>query len=205
MNRARSSALSLALLALLPLTACETVQPTPVDQLDLWKDSAAGVSNGTLAEVSTAFWEASLRWDPFQATALGDSRFDDRIPYTSRAARAERVEEIDEMLLQLGAVDPERLGAEDRLTFQLLRESLEQRREQEELGLEDWNVDPLEGPHVDVLKLAEIQPHETARERERLVARWRQLSSYVRQASINLEYGLAEGKVASRLMLAWRT
>jgi uncharacterized protein (DUF885 family) len=67
-----------------------------------------------------------------------------------------------------------------------------------DLGLEDWVVDPLAGPHQRILAVAQVQPHATAREREALEARWVRFDSFVRQASINLGYGKARGKVASR-------
>ena len=84
------------------------------------------------------------------------------------------------------------------LTAELLRTQLENGLARTQLGLEDWVVDPIEGPHIRVLNLATVQPHETAREREQLVDRWEAFSSYLRQEARNLERGRSLGKVASK-------
>jgi len=195
----RHPSLVLAFLApLLPLASCEAIGPAPVAELDLWTDAAAGTADATLAELCAEYWEASLRADPFRATALGDPRYHGDVPLTSQRARSERAAEYEALLTRARAIPPARLNEADALTWELLVGGLEQALEATRLGLEDWTVDPIEGPHVEVLNLARIQPHGTARERRQLVQRWRSLSSYVRQASINLEYGKVRGKVASR-------
>ena len=78
MNTARF--LPVACASLFLVTACETIAPTPVEELDLWSDAAAGVENAALANLCREVWEHRLASDPFQATYKGDPRYDGKVP-----------------------------------------------------------------------------------------------------------------------------
>ena len=185
----------------LTLAACEAIQPflpTPVEELDLWNDAAAGVKNPNLALLCRDVWQAELRHDPFRATYLGDPRWHGKVPDTSLDGRAAWAGKLRGYLERLRVLNLGDLAAEDRLTAELLRAELENGVMHAELGLEDWAVDPLEGPHVRVLNLAGVQPYATERQREQLVERWRGFASYLRQETRNLERGRVGGLVASR-------
>jgi uncharacterized protein (DUF885 family) len=191
----------LPLLLALSFAACETIQPLlppPPEELDLWADAAAGVGHPELAKLCEDAWEASLRRDPFHATYLGDPRYNGKIPDTSLEGRAAWRAQLGGFLERLRRVELAPLSAEDQRTAELLRTRLENETVHTQLGLEEWVVDPLEGPHVVILNLALVQPLATAREREQLVDRWESLASYVRQATRNLARGRADGRVASR-------
>jgi uncharacterized protein (DUF885 family) len=192
-------------LVLIPLAlamgACQAIEPLlppPPEELDLWSDAAAGVSDPALARLCADTWEAQLRHDPFQATYLGDPRYDDAVPNTSLEGRGAWERTARALLDRLRGIEIAPLDEADRLTAVMLRQTLENEIAHARLGLEEWNVDPLEGPHVKILNVASVQPHVTLSERDRLVARWHGFGSYVRQAARNLENGLVAGKVAPR-------
>ncbi len=183
------------------LAACETIQPLlppPPEELDLWADAAAGVTDPTLATLCTDYWQAELRHDPFHATYLGDPRWNGKVPDRGVEGRLAWKARLTGFLERLSNVERKGLLGEDRLTAELLRAELENGLTHTELAMEEWVVDPLEAPHVTLLNLAEVQPHASAREREQLVDRWESLASYVRQAGRNLERGKRDGRVASR-------
>ena len=192
----------LPLLALTPLLvlvpACETIVPPPPDELDLWNDAAAGVQNEQLAKLCANVWDASLAYEPFEATFKGDPRFLADIPRRSQRAREARRQELADFRLRAGAIDVAELSVEDRLTHELLIQAVEGDSELIAIGLDDWVVDPLAGPHIQILNLTSVQPTETQRERKLLVERWESLSTFIRQAGTNLKVGKARGKVASR-------
>jgi uncharacterized protein (DUF885 family) len=193
----RSLVGSVALVA----AACETIPPlgaTPVEELDLWTDATAGVTDVELAALCADLWDAELRHDPFQATYLGDPRWNGKIPDTSLEGRISWRDRLQSYQERLRRVDRARLSKEDRLTAALMTTELENGITRVDLGFDEWTVDPLEGPHVKILNLAAIQPHRTERERKQLVERWESLASYVRQAGRNLERGKSAGHVSSR-------
>jgi len=194
------SALS-PLLLVLPFAACETIRPllpTPVEELDLWADAAAGVTEPELADLCRDYWQADLRHDPFRATFLGDPRWNGEIPDASREGRLTWKAKLVAFEQRAERLTRSFLGDEDQLTLVLLREELANGIALAELGLDEWVVDPLEGPHVKLLNVANVQPHDSARQREQLIDRWESFPSYLRQATRNLQNGRLNGTVASK-------
>ncbi|NOT29502.1 MAG: DUF885 domain-containing protein [Planctomycetes bacterium] len=192
---------SLLLPAVLAFAACEAIRPllpTPVEELDLWADAAAGVTDAALADLCADVWQAELRADPFRATYLGDPRWHGKVPDTSLEGRLARKARLGGFRERLRVLELRELLGADALTAELLRAELENGLLQNELALEEWTVDPLEGPHVRILNLANVQPYASERERDQLVERWEALAGFVRQAGRNLERGRSGGRVASR-------
>lgn len=196
--------LTLALATLLPLTpGCDgargsaLVPSVGAPRVDPWPDAAAGVTDRDLARLVEETWEAWLRAHPFQASRLGDPRYHGAIPIQNDVERQRRSDELGTFLARLGQIDAGRLGFEDQLTLGMLAEELENERALLGLGLEQWQVDPLFGPHVQLLDLTKSQPVGTPREREQLLERWGQLDSYLRRIGDDLRRGAASGKVAS--------
>ena len=190
--------LSLAL-PLACLSGCETVFPPPPEELDLWKDASAGVVDFELRDLCDEFWQAWLVADPFLATRLGDPRHHGETPELSLTARQTRVLRLKDFQRRLRIIrERGDLAGDDVLTAELLDHELTGAIDLGEMRLEDWNVDPLEGPHIQVLNLAEIQPAGTARERRQLVARWQRFGQYLRDSANNLRLGQSLGKVAPR-------
>ena len=141
----------------LALAACETIQPLlppPPEELDLWRDAAAGVTQPALAELCTDFWQAELRHDPFQATYLGDPRWNGKVPDTSQEGRGAWEAKLRGFAERLRLIERGPLLGDDRLTAELLRAELENGITRSRLGLEVWVVDPIEGPHIRILTLA---------------------------------------------------
>ncbi len=194
-----SLALSLALAGCDPVReSFDPLLPTPPEELDLWSDAAAGVTQPQLLRLCREVWQADLRHDPFQATYLGDPRYHGEVPDQSREARLAWQASTRGFLERLKLIEERPLSQADQLTAELLRQKLENEAANAQLGLEEWTVDPIEGPHVRMLNVATIQPHETQRQRDQLVRRWERFAGYIRQAARNLEYGRIDDKVASR-------
>jgi uncharacterized protein (DUF885 family) len=185
----------------LAFTSCEAVEhflPPPPEELDLWADSAAGVSDPKLAGLCRDVWEAALRHDPFQATYLGDPRYHGDVPDLSLEGRLAWKRELSAFQERLRVIGLTPLYGGDPLTANLLHAWIEGELEHLTLGLEDWSVDPIEGPHIRIFNLANIQPHANARQRDQLVERWESLATYLHCVSQNLERGRRDGRVASR-------
>ena len=189
------------LCSVLALAACETIEPLlppPPEELDLWADAAAGVTDPALAELCTDVWQAGLRHEPFRATYLGDPRWNGKVPDDSLEGRRAWRARLVGFLERARRIEGGFLSSDDALTAELLRAELENDLTRCELALDDWVVDPVEGPHVRILNLANVQPHESEREREQLVDRWEALGGFLRLAARNLERGKSDGRVSSR-------
>ncbi|HYO42703.1 MAG TPA: DUF885 family protein, partial [Candidatus Limnocylindrales bacterium] len=148
-------------------------------------------------------WEAWLQHDPVFATAVGDRRFDARLPAISEADEAASRARFVALLERLEALPPDdgpgAAGPSGRLsavTRSALRESLQAAISLLDTGLTPWNVDPLDGVPAYVLALPEYQRHGTPEERAAMVERWRAIGGFVDAHVARLRRSLADGLVA---------
>lgn len=198
MTTKTTSLFVLPLLTLLGLlgASCQELNPPPPEEYGLWADVSAGVQDRQLARLCAEVWEDDLKADPFQATRLGDPRYNGQVPSHGIHRRRLRSQTWGEMLLACQSIRTEGLSEGDRLTLELLRQKLENDLALAKLDLDDWSVDPLSGPHITLLNIAQIQPHESFRERVALVQRWNAMGRYLAQAGANLKRGAERGVFA---------
>ncbi|MEO7669505.1 MAG: DUF885 family protein, partial [Polyangia bacterium] len=161
--------------------------------------AGGGVKSPRLAALAEEYWRDHLAARPIDATLLGIPGFDDRMPDESPRGRAHEKETLLSLRERLRAtVAPADLNAIDTVTRGLLAEQLDADLAYADCHLEDWAVDPRDGPQVSYLDLAALQPVRTPADRQALVARWRAMSGTLDQITDNLLRGLAAGKVSAR-------
>jgi uncharacterized protein (DUF885 family) len=149
-----------------------------------------------LATLADDYWEAWLREHPVSATALGDRRHDDRLPDRSPAARAAWGAALDGFERRLAGLGDDA----DPVTRAALAETIRTDRAFLNADLDAFNVDPMDGPQVDLLNIPSFQPVRSSEEAAALVARWRAMPAYLDQASADLHRGLADGRVSVRML-----
>jgi uncharacterized protein (DUF885 family) len=155
-------------------------------------DPDRGTELDTLA---AEFWEAWLRRHPVYATAIGDRRFDDQLTDESPAGRAawrSALDGFEQRLRGTARADP--------VTHAALAETLAMDRAFLDADLIAFNVDPMDGPQVDLLNIPSLQPLRDAREAEALLARWRAMPASLDEASENLRRGGADGRLAVSML-----
>ncbi|MCU0505228.1 MAG: DUF885 domain-containing protein [Chloroflexi bacterium] len=156
------------------------------------------MTHDALDALARDYWEAVLAEEPLFATQIGDHRYDDRLRDPSpegRAAWLARLEELAAREAALGASEPDPVA---RVTRSALREALRGDIAHLRTGVDEWSVDPLEGPQVEFENVEAYQPVATAADGEALVARWRAMGPYVDATTANLRRTLADGRVAAR-------
>ncbi|HET7028336.1 MAG TPA: DUF885 domain-containing protein [Candidatus Limnocylindrales bacterium] len=151
-----------------------------------------------LAELAEDYWQQVLRDEPVLATAIGDRRYDDRLPDHAPQAIAERRRRLAALRGRSATLEASELDAADRVTLDELRGAIDRDDAVLGLDLDAWAVDPLEGPVVEALNLESIQPVRTPDEGAALVRRWQALGPWFDQHVENLRRGLADGRVAVR-------
>lgn len=155
--------------------------------------------SAALRRVADDFWHAHLDSDPIEATLLGYHGYDDRMPDHSPEARAEEIRKLTGFRARLDAETPEAaLSPADRVTRALLAGEIDGDLAIAACHLEEWVVDPRDGPPVAYLDLAGLQPVKTAADRTTLLARWSAMSGALDQRIANLRRGLAGGKTSAR-------
>ena len=151
-----------------------------------------------LAQLSSDYWQAYLAWDPLTATVLGDRRFDADVPFRDANAIAGRRRWIDDFRPRILAIDPAELSPADRVTRAALLEQLSMDAADVHAWLDEWAVDPLQGPHITAFDLPDLQTVSTPEQAEAMVARWRSLGPWIDSFADNLRSGIRNGRVAVR-------
>ena len=154
-------------------------------------DSQDGATD--LDRLAADYHEAWLRRHPVYATAIGDRRFDAFLEDESPSARDAWRLELDAFGERLRGVAPT-----DPVTHAALAEALRTDRAWLDADLVAFNVDPMDGPQVDLLNIPSYQPVRTAEEGDALIGRWRAMPEALDTAAENLRGGLASGRVGVR-------
>lgn len=155
-------------------------------------------STRRLAQLADAYWEAAIAFGPVTATAIGDRRFDDRMPDPTPGAAAAQRGRLAALLADVDALAPdETLPAAARLTWSTLRQALHGDIAELESGLRDWNVDSLEGVPAGLLVIPDFQRVDTPAAGEALLARWHAMAAFVDAHAATLRASLADGRAAA--------
>ena len=159
---------------------------------------APSPSAAALADLASDYWEALLADEPLFATSIGDRRYDDRLKDPRPEARAAWTAVLEGLVAREADLDDAGLDAADRVTRSALRESLRGDLSHVRTRLDNWSVDPLEGPQVEFENVEAYQPVATPEQGAAMVARWRAMGAYVDATIDNLRRSLVDGRVAVR-------
>ena len=146
-------------------------------------------------------WEQRLVENPLLATAVGDHRFDDRLPSMTRADLERRAEGSRQFLDRLLAIDRAGLAPADRISHRMLE--LQLREDLAAHGFGEWRI-PLtsdSGFHTEIALLPRQVPLATVRDYESYVARLRAIPAYFDQEVALLREGLRTGFTVPRVAL----
>jgi len=172
-------------------------RPTPVAPVT----PAPGANPAAVAaldRLAALFWQQHLAADPVEATILGYHAHDELMPDESPAARDAQLRALADLRARLDREAPAaQLGPGDRVTRALLAGELNSTLATASCHLEDWVIDPRDGPQVGYLDLAGLQPVATAAQRSALLDRWRAMTLALDQQADNLRRGLQAGKTSA--------
>ena len=150
-----------------------------------------------LAALCDEYWQGYLSAHPTVATSIGDSRYDHRLADQTPAGLAREEKRLEELLRRVRALPVEGLAASDRVTRSALIEEIEGNLAAGSCHLEQWVVDPLDGPQVELMNLPDYTTIRTVRHAQSYVRRCGAMGRYLDDEIANLRTGLKAGKVAS--------
>jgi len=148
-----------------------------------------------LVNLSNEYWQGALRYDPTNATSLGDRRYDDKLEDNTPRGIADRLAWLESLQERSEGLDAAALTPQDRVTRSMLVYQVRSTIARIQCGFEDWLISPGGGP-VGLFNLESIQPLDDAESARKMVARWQAMAPYIRQDIANLKRGLAAGKTA---------
>lgn len=152
-----------------------------------------------LADAASDWWAKTMERYPTWASYLGDRRYDDRLTDISPAARKAWVDYASTMKGRLDAIDAERLGASDRVTWDMLRTAVVDTIDGEVCRSEQWEVDQLGGVQVNLGEIPTFHTVQSAKDAKTLIARYTAAGGVLAQHVTNLRAGLAAGLTAARI------
>ncbi|MDE1853864.1 MAG: DUF885 domain-containing protein [Thaumarchaeota archaeon] len=152
----------------------------------------------SLAQLADGYWEERMSNEPIFATALGDRRFDDKLPDISPEGRARIRKQYEAVLEMCASIHESDLSDADGLTLTALLVDAGSLVDYTSCGLDDWVVDPLQGLQIELMNVESYQPVQTVAEGASMVKRWRAMGPYIDQHIANLRGGAAADKVAVR-------
>jgi len=120
------------------------------------------------------------------------------MPDESPEARDAQLRALSSLRARLDREAPAaQLGPDDRVTRALLAGELDATLATAPCRLEEWVLDPRDGPQVTYLDLGALQPVATGAQRAALLARWRAMPLALDQQGGNIRRGLAAGKTSA--------
>ena len=198
-----------AVLAVLALTACD--RPTSTDSSGASPAAsraaakAASVEAQRLRDVTEDYYEHYLELNPLTATSQGDHRFDARFgDYVSERWMADWLAVEQEALAAVKAVEPARLGAEDRLTYESFRYGRETAIEGFRYPSELLPATQFSGLHTYFAVLGSgggPHPFRTTQDYDNFLGRMDGFVEWVDQSIDNLRAGAAKGVVHPRVIV----
>ena len=160
--------------------------------------SGADTSQQALAKLCDDFWQGHLQANPTAATSLGDKRYDDLLDDITPRGIAREKKRLEGVMLRAQSIPDGSLPPKDRLTRTALITEVEDQLAWISCALYDWTVDPLGGPQVEFMNLAEYTDIETPEDASRFVKRTLAMGPYFNDHIANLRSGKSKGKVAAR-------
>ena len=152
-------------------------------------------------EIAARFWEDYLRLSPTTATMYGDTRYDDRLEDPSAEGRAAARALAERVGREAGAVSPDGLPVEDRITRDMLLVLSGIAIEEDDLAFHELRaVDQISGPQTLLAQVAQFQPGDTPERLEKLLARIAAYGPYIDAHIQILEEGRASGRTAARIV-----
>ncbi|WP_228823309.1 DUF885 domain-containing protein [Nocardia blacklockiae] len=151
-----------------------------------------------LVDLAERYWDSVLESAPSAATLLGDRRFDDRIEDLSEEAEQRLLSTWQGLLGRVSALDPARLGPEDRVTRSLLHTELASGIDHLSWRPVELASDQMDGVHAGILTLAAQVNAPNPENARALLNRHRQFGTLLEQATSRFRAGVAAGRTPAR-------
>jgi len=147
------------------------------------------------------YWEASLQHSPEFASSIGDKRYNDKI--TDYSVRAENawIEQEQNFLLRLAAIDPAGLAEQDEVSRDLLIHDLTDDQEAAEFKPWEMPLNQMSGIHTTYPQLVAQLSFTSAKDYDDWIARLRALPHAFDQEVTDMAIGIDDHRVPPKYLL----
>lgn len=155
-------------------------------------------TNAPLIKLFDQVWQEDLVDDPISATALGDTRYNDKLPDMSQAAIDARNKRNYTRLAALRKIVRDKLEKEDQLNYDLFERDIKMRID--EYAYKPWlyAIRTFDGPQL-LTEVAEFAPFSTVKDYENWIARINASGTFFDQWIALLQSGANERRTQPRV------
>ena len=121
------------------------------------------------------YYQSELKAHPERATAYGDYRYNDRLDEYSLAAIRSQHDRDLMFLERLAAIPTAGLAEQDKLSHEVLRDTLRQRGENYRFKEFEMPVNQMDGPHLRLADLPLAVPFDSVKQYEDYISRLHQI------------------------------
>jgi uncharacterized protein (DUF885 family) len=161
---------------------------------------AAKAANAPLIKLFDQTWQEDLVDDPVGATALGDTRYNDKWPDMTQLAIDARLKKNYARLQSLAKIKREKLDKTDQLNYDLYQREIKTRIGEHQFKPWMFAVTPLGGPQQ-ISETAEFAPFNTVKDYDNWIARLNTSGVYVDQWIALLTQGTVEKLTQPRVVI----
>jgi uncharacterized protein (DUF885 family) len=155
--------------------------------------------NPQLADLAARYWDLLMESSPTSATLIGDHRFDDRIEDPSREEEDRFIAALQGVVAAAEALDPATLDATEAVTRQVLIFEAGTQAEGLLSRAAEYLVDPMLGPHMDLVTYIPQMTPVTAEHAHAYVVKASRLGAAFDHAVDRLRDGVANGRTPPRV------
>jgi uncharacterized protein (DUF885 family) len=152
------------------------------------------------------YFEQQLELSPMSATAIGDSRYDDRLDESTNPGFREKQQSVERAFLdRVRAIDPERLSATSRVTYEIFATEREQSLAGQPFHEDYLPLNQMSGLPMDLAVYGSgsgPQPFRTAQDYDRFLKRVREFPRWADGAIALMRTGMSRGITLPRPAVA---
>ena len=157
-------------------------------------------ANGPLLKLFDATWQEDLEDNPLAATALGDARYNDRLPDMTQVAIDARQKKNYSRLQALAKINREKLSKEDQLNYDLFERDIKNRIGEYQFKPWMFAVTTGSGPQQ-LAEVAEYAPFNTVKDYDNWIGRINSSGTYIDQWIVLLTQGANERLTQPRIVI----
>jgi uncharacterized protein (DUF885 family) len=157
-------------------------------------------ASARLAELADRFWQTSLDADPLLSTEVGAPGRDALLPPLDPAARNAIIRRLEAQNAEVEALDPAALPDADRITRDALLQAITSTATFIRADSDAFTIDPMGGPQVSFLNVADYQAVQNVDEGRDMVERWRAMGPWVDELIGRQRQSIADGRPPVRIL-----
>lgn len=162
--------------------------------------AASKAANAPLLKLFDTTWQEDLADDPLQATQLGDTQFNDKLPDMSQEALDLRQKNNYKRLQTLAKIKREKLSPADQLNYDLFQRDIKTRIGAYQFKPWMFAITTNSGPQM-LAQVAEYAPFNTVKDYDNWIARINASGTYIDQWIAQLTQGTTERLTQPRLVV----